>query len=49
MVLKTMCVGRGKGYRNKEASSKITAQMRTIYVTAQSAPIAGAGESADSA
>jgi hypothetical protein len=27
---------------------KITAQMRTIYVTAQSAPTAGAAESADS-
>jgi hypothetical protein len=37
-----------KGERNKEASSKITAQMRTIYVTAQSAPTAGAAESADS-
>jgi hypothetical protein len=37
-----------KGYRNKEASPKITAQMRTIYVTAQSAPTAGAAESVDS-
>jgi hypothetical protein len=32
----------------KEVSPKITAQMRTIYVTAQSVQIAGAAESADS-
>jgi hypothetical protein len=38
-----------KGFkRNQEASPKITAQLRTIYVTAQSAPTAGAAESADS-
>jgi hypothetical protein len=36
-----------KGYINKEASPKITAQMKTIYVTAQLAPTAGATESAD--
>jgi hypothetical protein len=34
-----------KGLRSKEVSPKITAQMRTIYV---SAPTAGAAESADS-
>jgi hypothetical protein len=32
----------------KEVSPKIAAQMRTIYVTAQSVQIAGAAESADS-
>jgi hypothetical protein len=36
-----------KAKKNREASSKITAQMRTIYVTAQSAPTAGPGASAE--
>jgi hypothetical protein len=37
-----------KAKEKKEASPKLTAQIRTIYVTAQSAPTAGAAESSDS-